>query len=42
MIYVDKAGGKGFDYPGRDIKLSWDKENMKVTNFDDSKSICKT
>ena len=28
------ADGKGFNYPGRDIKLVWDGENMKVTNFD--------
>ncbi len=33
-IRVDKANGKGFDYPGRGIKLLWDKEDMKVTNFD--------
>lgn len=25
---------KGFDYPGRNIKLIWDGENMKVTNFE--------
>ena len=30
-----KADGKGFDYPGRNIKLVWDKDAMKVTNFDD-------
>jgi hypothetical protein len=29
-----KADGKGFDYPGRNIKLVWDNEKMKVTNFD--------
>lgn len=30
-----KADGKGFDYPGRYLKLEWDKDNMKVTNFDE-------
>ncbi|MDR6781632.1 putative dehydrogenase [Pedobacter africanus] len=29
-----KADGKVF-YPGRDMKLLWDKENMRVTNFDE-------
>ncbi|HLL42374.1 MAG TPA: Gfo/Idh/MocA family oxidoreductase [Segetibacter sp.] len=33
-IRTAKADGKGFDYPGRGLKLLWDKENMKVTNFD--------
>ena len=33
-IRTPKADGKGFDYPGRDIKLIWDKQNLKVTNFD--------
>ncbi|MEN0095662.1 MAG: Gfo/Idh/MocA family oxidoreductase [Pedobacter sp.] len=28
------ADGK-ISYPGRDIKLLWDRENMKVTNFDE-------
>ena len=27
--------GKGFTYPGRNIKLLWDNANMRVTNFDD-------
>jgi hypothetical protein len=27
-------GARGFDYPGH-IKLLWDNENMRVTNFDD-------
>ena len=34
-IRKPKADGKGFDYPGRYIKLLWDNKNMKVTNFDD-------
>lgn len=30
-----KADGKGFNYPGRYLKLLWDNQNMKVTNLDD-------
>jgi predicted dehydrogenase len=30
-----KADGKGFDHPGRNIKLLWDNNNMKVTNLDE-------
>lgn len=33
-IRVPRSSGEGFDYPGRHIKLLWDGENMKVTNFD--------
>ena len=33
-LRTPKADGKGFDYPGRGIKLLWDGENMKVTNFE--------
>lgn len=33
-IRIDRSNGKGFDYPGRGIKLLWDEKNMKVTNFD--------
>jgi predicted dehydrogenase len=33
-IRTAKADGKGYDYPGRDLKLIWDRENMKVTNLD--------
>lgn len=29
-----KANGKGFDYPGRYVKLLWDNNQMKVTNLD--------
>jgi predicted dehydrogenase len=36
-----KADGKGFDYPGRDIKLMWDSQNLKVTNFDDVNQFVK-
>ena len=34
-IRKPKENGKGYDYPGRYIKLLWDNDNMKVTNFDD-------
>ncbi|WP_316821373.1 Gfo/Idh/MocA family oxidoreductase [Pedobacter gandavensis] len=34
-IQKPRQSGNGFDYPGRDIKLLWDKENLRVTNFDD-------
>ncbi len=36
-----KADGKGFDYPGRYIKLLWDGPNMKITNFDDANQFVK-
>jgi predicted dehydrogenase len=34
-IQKARASGTGFDYPGRDIKLLWDKQNLRVTNFDE-------
>jgi hypothetical protein len=30
-----------FDYPGRGIKLLWDGEAMKVTNFDEANAFVK-
>ena len=33
-IRVPRENGNGFDYPGRNIKLVWDNDNMKVSNFD--------
>jgi predicted dehydrogenase len=36
-----KASGTGFDYPGRDIKLLWDSQNLKVTNFDEVNQFVK-
>jgi hypothetical protein len=36
-----KADGKGFDYPGRHIKLLWDGDNMKITNFEDANQFVK-
>ena len=35
------ADGKGFDYPGRHIKLLWDGDNMKITNFDEANKFIK-
>lgn len=34
-LRVPRQTGNGFNYPGRNIKLIWDNQNMKVTNFDD-------
>ena len=34
-LRVPRQNGNGFNYPGRNIKLLWDNQNMKVTNFDD-------
>jgi len=34
-IQKQRADGKGFDYPGQNIKLIWDNDAMRVTNFDD-------
>lgn len=34
-IRKPRTTGNGFDYPGRGLKLVWDNNAMKVTNFDD-------
>jgi predicted dehydrogenase len=35
-IRIPRTGSRaGFDYPGRNIKLLWDNQNMRVTNFDE-------
>jgi len=34
-------GTKGFTYPGKNIKLIWDNENMRVTNLDDVNQFVK-
>lgn len=36
-----RADGKGFIFPGRDMKMLWDKQNMKVTNFDEVNQFVK-
>lgn len=33
-IREPRADGRGFNYPGRNVKLVWDAANMKVGNFD--------
>jgi predicted dehydrogenase len=30
-----RANGRGFDYPVSNMKLVWDNQNMKVTNYDE-------
>ncbi len=40
-IQKPKSDGSGFEYPGRYIKLLWDNQNMKVTNFDDVNQFVK-
>ncbi|MGY5849438.1 Gfo/Idh/MocA family protein [Salegentibacter sp. F14] len=34
-------GDKYYEYPGRDIKMLWDAENMKVTNLDEVNQFVK-
>lgn len=36
-----RANGKGFDYPVSNMKLVWDNQNMKVTNYDDVNQFVK-
>ena len=40
-IRTPRTGRSGFDYPGRNIKLLWDNQNMRVTNFDDVNQFVK-
>ena len=40
-VQKPKENGKGFTYPGRDIKLIWDKQNLRVTNFDEVNQFVK-
>lgn len=37
----DEEGKDQIYYPGRDIKMIWDAENMKVTNFDEANQFVK-
>lgn len=30
-----RQNGRGFDYPGSNLKMLWDNKNMRVTNFDE-------
>jgi predicted dehydrogenase len=36
-----RTDGNGFDYPGQNIKLLWDNDAMRVTNFDDVNQFIK-
>jgi len=40
-IQKQRADGRGFDYPGQNIKLIWDNNAMRVTNFDDVNQFIK-
>ena len=36
-----RANGRGFDYPGSNMKLLWDHENMRVTNLEEVNQLVK-
>lgn len=38
---IRKKKEKGYDYPGRYIKLLWDGPNMNITNFDEANQFVK-
>ncbi len=38
---IKKKVGESWQYPGRNIKLVWDGDNMKITNFDDANQFVK-
>lgn len=38
---VNDKGETRFVYPGRDLKIIWDAENMKVTNFEEANQFIK-
>lgn len=38
---VNDRGETYYDYPGRDIKMLWDAEKMKVTNFEEANRFIK-
>lgn len=38
---TNENGDKYFEYPGRDIKMLWDSDNMKVTNFEEANRYIK-
>lgn len=40
-IRKPRTTGNGFDYPGRNVKLLWDNNNMRVTNFEDVNQFVK-
>ena len=38
---INEQGRTVYQYPGRDIKMIWDAENMRVTNFDEANQFVK-
>jgi predicted dehydrogenase len=36
-----RTTGTGFDYPGSNLKMLWDNQNMRVTNFEDVNQFVK-
>ncbi|MCP9200378.1 Gfo/Idh/MocA family oxidoreductase [Gramella sp. GC03-9] len=38
---IQKKKGNKVSYPGRDLKMIWDAENMRVTNFDEANQFVK-
>ncbi len=38
---TNEQGRAVFEYPGRDIKMLWDAENMRVTNFEEANQFVK-
>ncbi len=38
---VRKKKNNGYEYPGRNIKLLWDGDDMKVKNFDEANEYVK-
>ena len=37
----NEEGQTIYKYPGRDLKMIWDSENMRVTNFDEANQFVK-
>jgi len=37
----NEQGNTVYNYPGRDIKMLWDAENMRITNFDEANQFVK-
>ncbi|MBS7563263.1 Gfo/Idh/MocA family oxidoreductase [Mucilaginibacter sp. Bleaf8] len=40
-LRTPKSDGKGFNYPGRSVKLLWDNNNMRITNLDEVNQFVK-
>lgn len=37
----NEKGQAIYEYPGRDLKMIWDSENMRLTNFDEANQFIK-